>query len=192
VVEGILCDRAFIDERHSTALELITVEELSTVGLGTPHQAANVLAAAALVRSIGTPIAAVRSALLGFQLDHHRTELVATGHGVRWINDSKATNPHAAVAALASFPSVVWIVGGLLTGVAVDDLVARHAARLRAVVIIGVERAELRDAFARHAPASPVFEVDTLDTEEVMPSAVQLSAAAAADGDVVLLAPAAA
>lgn len=192
VVEGILCDRAFIDERHSTALELITVEELSTVGLGSPHQAANVLAAAALVRSIGTSVAAVRSALLGFQLDHHRTELVATGHGIRWINDSKATNPHAAVAALASFPSVVWIVGGLLKGVAVDDLVGRHVARLRAVVIIGVERAELRDAFARHAPAIPVFEVDTLDTEEVMPSAVQLSAAAAADGDVVLLAPAAA
>lgn len=192
VVEGILCDRAFIDDRHSTAWEIITVDELSAVGLGSPHQAANVLAAAALARSIGTSVAAIRSALLGFALDHHRTELVASGRGVRWINDSKATNPHAAVAALASFPSVVWIVGGLLKGVQVDDLVARHVARLRAVVIIGVERTELRNAFARHAPAIPVFEVDTTDTEEVMPLAVHLSAAAALDGDVVLLAPAAA
>jgi len=192
VVEGILCDRAFLDDRHSTALEIITVEELGGVGLGSPHQAANVLAAAALVRSLGTSVSAVRSALLGFELDHHRTELVASGHGIRWVNDSKATNPHAAVAALASFRSVVWIVGGLLKGVAVDELVARHVGRLRAVVIIGVDRAELRDAFARHAPAIPVFEVETTDTEEVMPSAVSLSAAAALSGDVVLLAPAAA
>jgi UDP-N-acetylmuramoylalanine--D-glutamate ligase len=192
IVEGILCDRAFLEDRHSTALELATVEELTGVGLGSPHMAANVLAAAALVRSVGTSVPAIHSALLGFQLDHHRTETVATRSGIRWVNDSKATNPHAAVAALASFPSVVWIVGGLLKGVAVDELVSRQVARLRAVVIIGAEREALRDAFARHAPAIPVFEVDTLDTEEVMPSAVRLSAGAAMDGDVVLLAPAAA
>ena len=192
VVEGILCDRAFLDDRHSTALELATVEELSVGGLGSPHMVSNVLAAAALARSVGASVAAIHSALLDFRLDHHRTEVIRVRHGIRWINDSKATNPHAAVAALASFDSVVWIVGGLLKGVAVDELVARHAPRLRAVVIIGAERDVLRDAFARHAPAIPVFEVDTLDTEEVMPSAVRLSAGAALAGDVVLLAPAAA
>jgi UDP-N-acetylmuramoylalanine--D-glutamate ligase len=192
VVEGILCDRAFGEDRHSTALELATVDELRLVGLGSPHMVANVLAAAALVRSIGTSVVAVHDALLSFHLDHHRTEVIRTRNGIRWINDSKATNPHAAVAALASFDSVVWIVGGLLKGVAIDDLVSRQAARLRAVVIIGSEREVLRDAFARHAPAIPVFEVDTLDTEEVMPSAVRMSAGVAAPGDVVLLAPAAA
>jgi UDP-N-acetylmuramoylalanine--D-glutamate ligase len=192
VVEGILCDRAFLDDRHRTALELATVDELDLVGLSSPHMVANVLAAAALARSVGTSVAAIHTALLGFQLDHHRTETVARGRGIRWINDSKATNPHAAIAALASFDSVVWIVGGLLKGVSVDDLVSRQAARLRAVVIIGAGRDELREAFARHAPAVPVFEVDTLDTEEVMPSAVRLSAGVAMAGDVVLLAPAAA
>src|SRR5690554_4760140 len=192
VVEGILCDRAFLDDRRSTALELVTLDELGQVGLDSPHMVANVLAAAALVRSVGTSVVAVHDALLGFRLDHHRTETVAVSRGIRWVNDSKATNPHAAVAALASFRSVVWIVGGLLKGVSIDDLVARHVGRLRAVVIIGVDRAELRDAFARHAPAIPVFEVETTDTEEVMPSAVSLSAAAALSGDVVLLAPAAA
>ncbi|HEU4808299.1 MAG TPA: UDP-N-acetylmuramoyl-L-alanine--D-glutamate ligase [Homoserinimonas sp.] len=192
VVEGILCDRAFLDDRHSTALELATVDELSGTGLDSPHMVANVLAAAALARSFGTSVSAIHSALLGFHLDHHRTETIGEGHGIRWINDSKATNPHAAIAALAAFDSVVWIVGGLLKGVSVDDLVSRQAARLRAVVIIGAERDSLREAFARHAPAIPVFEVDTLDTEEVMPSAVQLSAAVAMAGDVVLLAPAAA
>ncbi|MHA6695117.1 UDP-N-acetylmuramoyl-L-alanine--D-glutamate ligase [Homoserinimonas sp. A520] len=192
VVEGILCDRAFLDDRHSTALELATVHELDSVGLSTPHMVANVLAAAALARSFGASVAAIRSALLDFHLDHHRTETVGEGRGIRWVNDSKATNPHAAIAALASFESVVWIVGGLLKGVSVDDLVSRQAARLRAVVIIGAGRQELREAFARHAPAIPVFEVDTLDTEEVMPSAVRLSAGVAMAGDVVLLAPAAA
>ena len=192
IVDGILCDRAFLEDRQTTALELATVDELESAGLASPHLAANALAAAALVRSIGVSVAAVRAALLAFRLDHHRTETVAARQGIRWINDSKATNPHAAVAALSAFNSVVWIVGGLLKGVAVDELVARESGRLRAVIVIGAERRVLREAFARHAPGIPLFEVDTLDTEEVMPSAVRLSAEVAVAGDVVLLAPAAA
>lgn len=192
VVEGILCDRAFLDDRRDSAIELVTVDELEPVGLASPHMVANVLAAAALARSVDATIPAIRSALLSFRLDQHRIETVAMAAGISWINDSKATNPHAATAALSSFPSVVWIVGGLLKGVEVDDLISRHASRLRAAVIIGVERTLLREAFARHAPDLPVFEVDTLDTKEVMPSAVRLSAEVARVGDVVLLAPAAA
>jgi len=74
----------------------------------------------------------------------------------------------------------------------VDELVRTHAPRLSAAVLIGVDRLELRSAFARHAPTLPLFEVDTADTGEVMPMAVRLSAAVARPGDVVLLAPAAA
>jgi UDP-N-acetylmuramoylalanine--D-glutamate ligase len=93
---------------------------------------------------------------------------------------------------LRSFDPVVWIVGGLFKGVDVDDLVAGQIARLRAAIVIGENRRSLIEAFARHAPELPVFEVATTDTKEVMPIAVQLSAAVARDGDVVLLAPAAA
>lgn len=192
VVDDILCDRAFLDDRQRSALEIVTVSELSPAGLASPHMAANVLAAAALVRSFGASVKSVHSAAISFRLDHHRTDTVATGRGVLWVNDSKATNPHAAAASLGSFDSVVWIVGGLLKGVAVDELVSANLSRLRGVVIIGVERTELREAFARHAPALPVFEVDTLETKEVMPLAVRLSAKVARFGDVVLLAPAAA
>ncbi|MCU1544996.1 MAG: UDP-N-acetylmuramoyl-L-alanyl-D-glutamate synthetase [Homoserinimonas sp.] len=192
IVEGILCDRAFLDDRRNSALELATVHELEGVGLGSPHMAANVLAASALVRSFGCSVAAVHRALLAFRMDHHRTEIVAKAASIQWVNDSKATNPHAAGAALSSFRSVVWIVGGLLKGVDVDELVSTHSARLRAAVIIGVDRLALREAFARHAPELPVFEVDTTDTGEVMSSAVRLSAGVAEAGDVVLLAPAAA
>ena len=192
VVDGILIDRAFLEDRHSTALEISTREELDAVGLGAPHSVNNVLAASALVRSLDVDTAVLRAALLSFALDSHRTEFIAELGGVTWINDSKATNPHAAAASLRAYNSVVWIVGGLFKGVDVDALVEAHASRLSAAVLIGVDRLELKRAFARHAPELPVFEVDTTDTGDVMLAAVRLSAAAARPGDVVLLAPAAA
>lgn len=192
IVDGILVDRAFHDDRHHSALELTTVAELQNVGLGSPHMVANVLAASALARSYGVEPEIIRDALREFRLDHHRTELVGTKDGVRWFNDSKATNPHAATAALVSFEPVIWIVGGLFKGVDVDRLVAAQVGRLRAAVVIGEDRKPLLEAFTRHAPELPVFEVVTADTKDVMPAAVRLSAAVAQSGDVVLLAPAAA
>jgi UDP-N-acetylmuramoylalanine--D-glutamate ligase len=192
VVEGIACDRAFLDERRDSALEIATVDELAAVGLGSPHLVADSLAASALARSFGTPIADVRSALLAFRADHHRTEVVARHAGVTWVDDSKATNAHAARASLMAFDPVVWIVGGLFKGASPDELVASMAPRLRAAVVIGVDRSPVLESFARHAPGLPVIEVDTAETEDVMPTAVRLAAELAVDGDVVLLAPAAA
>jgi UDP-N-acetylmuramoylalanine--D-glutamate ligase len=192
VVDGILCDRAFLDDRATTALELTTREDLAQVGLGAPHSVANVLAASALVRSLGVTPAVVRDALRTFTLDAHRTQVLATRDGIVWIDDSKATNPHAAAASLRAHPSIVWIVGGLLKGVDVDELVRQHAARLSAAILIGVDRSALASAFERHAPAVALFEVDEPETRDVMPSAVRQALAVAKAGDVVLLAPAAA
>jgi UDP-N-acetylmuramoylalanine--D-glutamate ligase len=192
VVDGILCDRAFLDDRATTALELTTSSELTAVGLGAPHSIANVLAASALARSFGVPPAIIRAALRDFRMDSHRTEVIAENGGVVWIDDSKATNPHAAAASLRAHPNIVWIVGGLLKGVDIDELVRLHAGRLSAVVVIGVDRSLPVTAFERHAPGVPLFEVNTAETSEVMPSAVRLAAAVAKAGDVVLLAPAAA
>ncbi|HEY0249130.1 MAG TPA: UDP-N-acetylmuramoyl-L-alanine--D-glutamate ligase [Gryllotalpicola sp.] len=211
VIEGILVDRAFLDERHHTALELTTAEELAQTGLNAPHIVANILAAAALARSYGVETGAIHEALKTFQLDAHRIELVAVDRGVTWIDDSKATNPHAADASLKAFPSVVWIAGGLLKGVDIDELVATHAPRLRGVVLIGADRDALRAAFRAHAPELPLFEVDEQGVDEqgvgehsvggqgahgqgtgVMGAAVRFAAAVAQDGDTVLLAPAAA
>ncbi|WP_174775448.1 UDP-N-acetylmuramoyl-L-alanine--D-glutamate ligase [Cryobacterium frigoriphilum] len=192
VVEGILCDRAFLDDRADRALELTTVPDLERAGLGAPHVVADVLAASALARSFDVPPAQVRAALEGFSLDAHRIAEVAERGGIRWIDDSKATNPHAANASLAACDSVVWVVGGLLKGVDVNVLVERHVTRLRGAIIIGVDRSALRDAFRRHAPDLTVFEIDSDDTEQVMPLAVHRAAELAQPGDVVLLAPAAA
>ena len=192
LVDGILVDRAFHDDRHHSALELSTHSDLAAVGLGAPHAVANVLAASALSRAWGVEPATIRDALRTFVVDHHRVETVAVVADVTWVDDSKATNAHAANASLTAFGSVVWIVGGLLKGVDVAPLVERHSGRLRAAVLIGVDREPLRAAFARHAPDVPLFEVDEAETEQVMRTAVRLSSAAAIAGDTVLLAPAAA
>jgi UDP-N-acetylmuramoylalanine--D-glutamate ligase len=192
VVDGILCDRAFLDDRATTALELTTIRELADAGLGAPHSVANVLAASALARSLDVSPSVVRDALRSFAMDAHRTEVIASVDGIRWIDDSKATNPHAAAAALRAHESVVWIVGGLLKGVDIDELVRSHSERIRAAIIIGEDRSALLAAFERHAPAVGVYEVTETETSRVMPAAVRFAAAAARDGDVVLLAPAAA
>ena len=92
-------------------------------------------AAATLARSFGVDGSSVRQALQSFPLDRHRIEEVAVVDGVRYVDDSKATNPHAALASLRSFDSVVWIAGGLAKGATFDELVAagrRPAARRRA------------------------------------------------------------
>lgn len=192
VVEGILADRAYLDDRRNAALEITTLAELEPRGLDAPHVVANILAASALVRSYGVPVGVIHDALNDFRLDAHRIETVAVAGGVRWIDDSKATNPHAAEASLRAFGRVVWIVGGLLKGVDADALVAAHVGRLRAAIVIGVDRELLVAAFRRHAPELPLFEVIADDTEQVMPEAVALAASVAAEGDTVLLAPAAA
>lgn len=192
LVEDVLCDRAFLDDRHERAIELTTLGELSTQGLDSPHMVANVLAASALARAAGVSAEDISSALATFEVDEHRHQVVARHSGVTWIDDSKATNPHAADAALRAHESIVWIVGGLLKGVSLDGLIAEHASRLKAVVVIGSDRLEVLGALERHAPGVPVHEVVTDETSQVMPLAVAFAARIATNPDVVLLAPAAA
>ncbi|BDV30394.1 UDP-N-acetylmuramoyl-L-alanine--D-glutamate ligase [Microbacterium terricola] len=192
VVDGILVDRAFLEDRRTSALELTTVADLAARGLAAPHVVANILAAAALARSLDVPPRAIREALETFRLDPHRIEVVAVAEGVTWVDDSKATNPHAASSSLTAYPGAVWVVGGLLKGVDISELVAGRGRTAKAAIVIGADRTEVVAAFARHAPAVPVFEVDAPETEGVMARVVELAAGIARDGDVVLLAPAAA
>lgn len=192
VVEGILVDRAFLAERRTSALELTTVADLAESGLAAPHMVSNVLAASALARSLDVPPAAIRDAVRGFRLDPHRIEVIAVSDGVTWIDDSKATNPHAAASSLSAYPGAIWIVGGQLKGVDIGELVAGRGRASKAAIVIGVDRGDVLEAFGRHAPDVPVIEVDPGETGDVMARTVELAAGLAQDGDVVLLAPAAA
>jgi UDP-N-acetylmuramoylalanine--D-glutamate ligase len=186
VVDGMLVDRVFAD-----AEPLAKVADVRPPG---PPGVFDALAAAALARVHGVPADAVVAGLRAFEPSAHRAAAVAEIDGVRYVDDSKATNPHAAAASLRAHPSVVWIAGGLLKGARVDDLVAAAAPRLAGVVLIGADREVIAAALARHAPDVPVRRVSGGDdgAMSVMASAVQAARAMARPGDVVLLAPAAA
>jgi UDP-N-acetylmuramoylalanine--D-glutamate ligase len=186
VVDGILVDRAFVPDRQRTAQELA---EVGDVRPAAPHNVANALAAAALARAYGVEPAAVREGLRAFRPDAHRIAEVATLDGVTYIDDSKATNTHAAEASLTAYDSVVWLAGGLAKGAVFDDLAARTAGRLRAAVLFGADRALIREALARHAPQVPVTELERTDTG-AMSAAVAAARDLARPGDTVLLAPA--
>ena len=185
VVDDLLVDRAFISQRRDSAVELA---KLADVVPYAPHNVENALAAAALARSFGVHPTAVAEGLQRLRLGDHRIQTVAETGGVRWVDDSKATNPHAAAASLAAFDHVVWIAGGQAKGTSFDDLVAEVAPRLRAVVVLGVDRRVIADALARHAPEVPVNVLDTGD-HGAMQQAVEWAASRAVPGDVVLLAP---
>lgn len=192
LVEDVLADRAFVEDRVTSAAELASLADLQGDAPSVaPHLVANALAAAALARAHGVPPVAVRDGLRAWRPEPHRIAHVATADGVHWIDDSKATNPHAAQASLSAYEQVVWVAGGLLKGADVDELVATAAGRLRAVVLIGRDRAQIAAAIARHAPDVPVIDVVATDTG-AMDLVVRHAAELARSGDVVLLAPAAA
>ncbi|GAA0962744.1 UDP-N-acetylmuramoyl-L-alanine--D-glutamate ligase [Virgisporangium aurantiacum] len=180
-----LVDGVLVDADGNRIIEAAAIRPPGT------HNVANALAAAALARWFGVPLDAVRRGLAGYVPEPHRNALVATVDGVAYVDDSKATNPHAAVGSLTAYPRVVWVAGGQLKGVDPDDLVATVADRLAGAVLLGVDRGLIRAALARHAPQVPVVEVSTTH-DGAMDEVVRAAAGLAGSGDTVLLAPAAA
>ena len=205
VRDGMLVDRAFGDD--------VALAEAASIPVAGPVGVLDALGAAALARAAGVSANAVAAALASFRVGRHRAEVVGEIDGVTWVDDSKATNPHAAGASLSAYPRVVWVVGGLLKGASVDELVAAAAGRLAGVVLIGRDRAAVAKALSRHAPDVPVVEVVTgeyvgvqetygsyvtrvVDAsapqlgERVMAEVVDAARTMARPGDAVLLAPA--
>lgn len=208
VRDGMLVDRAFSDD-----LPLAPVTAIPVPG---PVGVLDALAAAALARSIGVPAAPIADALASFRAAPHRAEVVAVVDEVAYVDDSKATNPHAAEASVLAYPRVVWIAGGLLKGASVQETVARIASRLVGAVLIGRDRAQVAQALSRHAPDVPVVQVVTGEDADmhataespvtyvakvvsasdetvgtrVMNAAVAAARDLASPGDTVLLAPA--
>ncbi|HPE10971.1 MAG: UDP-N-acetylmuramoyl-L-alanine--D-glutamate ligase [Actinobacteria bacterium] len=185
VVEDILADRAFLEQRDTHALELATVDDVRPP---VPHQIANALAAAAMARSFDVQPRHIGLGLRQFEPARHRIAEVGRVDDVLYIDDSKATNAHAADMSLRAYDPVVWIAGGLAKGQSFDDLVQRHARRLRAVVLLGADRELILAALQRHAPDVPVEVVTGTDTG-AMQEVVTRAAGLAQTGDTVLLAP---
>ena len=147
---------------------------------GVPHDVANALAAAAAAAEVGADLDAIGRALGAFGGLAHRVQLVGERGGVRYFDDSKATNPHATAAALLGFEHAVLIAGGRNKSLDLGGLRA-HAGHLRAVVAIGEAADEVEAAFR---DAVPVVRADS------MRDAVRAASAQAQVGDAVLLSPA--
>jgi UDP-N-acetylmuramoylalanine--D-glutamate ligase len=154
--------------------------EIADLPMRAPHDLANALAASAAALDLGASADGVRAALRRATRLHHRVEPIGETHGVRFIDDSKATNPHATLTAVAGFERSVLIAGGRNKGI--DLAVLRPLApRLTGVVAIGEAAGEVEVAFAG---AVPTVRADS------MREAVRAAAGMAAPGDVVLLSPA--
>ena len=193
VVEELLVDRAFVSDPQEAAMIAEVVDVIPTV----PHNVANALAAAGLARAIGIPHEAIRLALQNFKLGRHRIEVVSSKNEINWINDSKATNPHAAAASLMSTLSAIWIAGGLAKGAQMDELITRCKSRIKVAILIGSDRELIAAELRKSAPEVEIVYVDAPNSyvkdgadNSLMEAVVGAAKARAVAGDTVLLAPA--
>ena len=191
VVENLLIDRAFVSDPQEASM----IAEINDIQPTLPHSVSNALAAAGLARSVGVSYSDIQNALIDFHPGRHRIELVLSDGGVSWINDSKATNPHAAQASILSHLSVVWIAGGLAKGADMNSLVERTKDRVKAVILIGEDRDLIEDAFRRFSPKTPLIKIDTDSVKgevsnDLMEKVVVAARELAVSGDTVLMAPA--
>jgi UDP-N-acetylmuramoylalanine--D-glutamate ligase len=153
---------------------------IATMKRALGHDRTNALAAAAAALDAGATLDGVRAALANYETMRHRVELVGEAIGVQWYDDSKATNPDAALRAVSSFDSVVLLAGGRNKGLDLSVL-ASVASHLRAVVAFGEAAPEVEAAFEGLA---------TVVTAPTMHDAVAAARDLAQPGDVVLLSPA--
>jgi len=187
LVEDLLIDRAFTDDPR----DAIDFAELSDIRPTVPHNVSNAMAAAGLALAIGISHEEIRMGIKNFTLDRHRLELVLEKDGISWVNDSKATNPHAAAAALTSHLSSIWIAGGLAKGAAMTPLIERCGNRIKAAILIGQDAPIIASALSKYAPEVPYFIMRfNGDSEDLMREVVLKAQELATSGDTVLMAPA--
>lgn len=187
VVENLLVDRAF----SLSPAQANEISELVDITPTVPHNILNALAAAALALAIGVNYELIKSGLKNFSPDHHRMELVINKNEINWIDDSKATNPHAAIASLLANFNVVWIAGGLAKGASMNELAQRCSSRIKSVILIGADRELIAEAFKEKSPAIEIYRVDQIsDAKKLMEDVVFQAINIAKPGDTVLLAPA--
>lgn len=184
IVDGHIVDNAFAD-----VAVIAPATEISPAG---PAGQLDALAATAMARAFGVGAEDIGAALAEFEVSGHRGQVVHRWRGASFVDNSKATNPHAADAALAGLESVIWVAGGQLKGAEVSELVGKHVHRMKAAVLMGVDRQQLADALHAQQPDLPVHLVAETQPETAMREAMRAVKQHIGEGDVVLLAPAAA
>ena len=193
VVEELLVDRAFVPDPQQASM----LCELADIKPTVPHNVSNALAASALARSIDVPHEVIQKALQEFRPGRHRIETVFESDSIAWVDDSKATNPHAAAASLMSHLSVIWIAGGLAKGADMNALIQRCKGRIKAAILIGADHQLIADALTKYAPEIPQLVIDTPadyvrggQSNGLMEAVVAAALEKVSAGDTVLMAPA--
>ena len=193
VVEELLVDRAFVPDPQQASM----LCELADIKPTVPHNVSNALAASALARSIDVPHEVIQKALQEFRPGRHRIETVFESDSIAWVDDSKATNPHAAAASLMSHLSVIWIAGGLAKGADMNALVQRCKGRIKTAILIGADRQLIADALTQHAPEIPQLIIEAPadyvrggQSNGLMEAVVAAALEKVSAGDTVLMAPA--
>lgn len=193
VVEELLIDRAFVADPQEAAM----ISELNEVKPTVPHNVSNALAAAGLARTVGVAHEAIRQAITAFTPGKHRIEKILEKDGITWINDSKATNPHAASASIMSALSVVWVAGGLAKGAMMGELIERVKGRVKVAVLIGTDQESIAREIRERAPHIEIVSIQTpadyikgAASNSLMEEVVRAAHTRATSGDTVLLAPA--
>ncbi len=181
LVEELLVDRAFSDDPNTAG----AICELNDVQPTVPHAVANTLAAAGIARAVGADLDSIRSAVRDYKPGRHRIELALDKNGIKWINDSKATNPHAAQASLFATTSAIWVAGGLAKGAHFDDLVAKCKSRIKVALLIGTDRELIATELEKHK-----IDFYRIDGANIMDEVVLKARQLAEPGDTVLMAPA--
>ena len=214
IIDDLVVDRAFISNPNQAGAisELVNIQPL------VPHNVANAMAASGVAMSISDAIEfdsgsantaanekdkvnsnrvlkityeSIAKGLKEFKLDRHRLELVTKVNDISWINDSKATNPHAATAALRSFFSIIWLAGGVAKGASMDDLIIDMGARVKTAILFGQDREIIAAALHKYQPQIPIIRISVAEKSAVlMELIVKAALEVAMPGDTVLLAPA--
>lgn len=161
--------------------EVVNVRELKLLGR---HNYENVMAAAAVARELGVPLEKIGEAARNFEPVEHRIEFVRERTGVRYYNDSKGTNPEAALQALRAMPGpVILIAGGYDKNSTYDSWVSEFEGKVRYLILIGQTRDKIAACAREHGFTEVMYAED-------LKEAVQVSAVYADIGDCVLLSPA--
>jgi len=179
VESGVCLDSGAVVVCHASGMERVSLDGLQLAGV---HNVENVLAAVAVVSALGVDLNRAIGALRDFAGLPHRCEVVAVVSQVRFINDSKATNPGAAQSSIEGFDEpVIWIGGGRDKGLDFGALADVASARIKRAIFYGESADQLESAIANRI---------TVDRARNLAEAVGLASNAAEPGDVVLLAPA--
>lgn len=193
VVEDLLVDRAFVVDPQEAVILAEVLEVVPTV----PHSVSNALAASGLARAMGVDHKSIQRAIRNFKPGRHRIETILVRDEITWIDDSKATNPHAAAASLLGTLSTIWIAGGLAKGAQMDKLVERCKSRIKAVILIGTDRELIATELRRQVPEVEIIYIETDSayvkggaSNSLMEAVVSAARSRASAGDTVLLAPA--